>query len=92
MKAADIMTTRVVTVAPDASVQEIARVLLDNAISAVPVVDADGGLRGIVSEGDLIRRVETDTETPPPGGPICSPCRPSSRSGSSSRTAAGPRT
>ena len=62
MKAADIMTPRVISVTPDVSVAEIARLLLDNRISAVPVVDRDGRLVGVVSEGDLMRRAETGTE------------------------------
>lgn len=63
MQAADIMTPDVITVRPDTTVREIAERLLANRISAVPVVDAEGKLRGIVSEGDLIRRAETDTDT-----------------------------
>jgi len=62
MKAADVMTTRVITVAADQPVNEIARLLLDHRISAVPVVDADGRLLGIVSEGDLMRREDAGTE------------------------------
>ena len=58
MLARDVMTKQVVTVPPDASVPEIARLLLDRHISAVPVVDADDRVLGIVSEGDLIRRPE----------------------------------
>lgn len=58
MLASDVMTKQVVTVPPDAPVPEIARLLLDRHISAVPVVDADGRVLGIVSEGDLIRRPE----------------------------------
>jgi CBS-domain-containing membrane protein len=58
MLARDVMTKPVVTVRPDASVPEIARLLLDRHISAVPVVDGDGRVLGIVSEGDLIRRPE----------------------------------
>lgn len=58
MLAKDVMTKQVVTVPPDASVPEIARLLLDRHISAVPVVDADDRVLGIVSEGDLIRRPE----------------------------------
>jgi CBS domain-containing protein len=61
MKAKDVMTTRVVSVAPDVTVKEIASTLLSHRISAVPVVDPDGRLVGIVSEGDLIRRPETGT-------------------------------
>ncbi len=63
MNAADVMITKVITVSPDTSVATIAETLLANRISAVPVVDEkSGALLGIVSEGDLIHRVETDTE------------------------------
>jgi CBS domain-containing protein len=58
MLAKDVMTRQVVTVPPDASVPEIAKLLLERRISAVPVVAADGRVLGIVSEGDLIRRPE----------------------------------
>jgi CBS domain-containing protein len=53
MQAQDVMTTRVVAVAPDTPVTEIAKLLLDRQISAVPVVSDDRRLLGIVSEGDL---------------------------------------
>ncbi len=62
MQAKDVMTTDVVTVAPDTEVSDIARLLLERHISALPVVDGDGGVVGIVSEGDLLHRRETDTE------------------------------
>ena len=62
MNAADIMVSNVITVRPDTTVREIAEILLANRISAVPVVDEKGALVGIVSEGDLIHRVETGTE------------------------------
>jgi CBS domain-containing protein len=61
MRAKDIMTTRVVTVRPDTPVKEIATTLLMQRISAVPVVDAHERLVGIVSEGDLLHRVEIGT-------------------------------
>ncbi|MFZ2100032.1 MAG: CBS domain-containing protein [Oricola sp.] len=61
MQAKDIMTTTVVTVRPDASIAEIAHLLLERRISAVPVVDSAGRLLGIVSEGDLMRRPESGT-------------------------------
>ncbi|NIC07452.1 CBS domain-containing protein [Billgrantia bachuensis] len=60
MQAADVMTAKVITVSPDADVREIARLLLENNISAVPVVDDGDKVLGIVSEGDLMRRVEND--------------------------------
>ena len=62
MNAADVMVSNVVTVGPDASVQDVAGILLRNHISAVPVVGADGKVLGIVSEGDLMHRAETGTE------------------------------
>src|SRR5688572_6167977 len=61
MKASDVMVSAVVTVAPHASVREVAELLLRNRISAVPVVDAENKLVGIVSESDLINRVESQT-------------------------------
>jgi CBS domain-containing protein len=53
MQAQDVMTTKVVAVAPDTPVTEIAKLLLERQISAVPVVADDRQLVGIVSEGDL---------------------------------------
>ena len=61
MKATDVMTTNVVTVGPETSVQQVAHILLARHISAVPVVSQNGELLGIVSEGDLMRRTETAT-------------------------------
>jgi CBS domain-containing protein len=55
MYARDVMHEPVVTVHPDTTTREIARLLLDKSISAVPVVDNNGAAIGIVSEGDLIR-------------------------------------
>ena len=62
MQARHIMTVPVVTVAPDTTVPEIARILIDKRISAVPVTDTHGRMLGIVSEGDLLRRPEIGTE------------------------------
>lgn len=61
MNARDIMTSPVVSIGPDATVREIAALLLDMRISAVPVLDA-GRLVGIVSEADLLHRHELGTE------------------------------
>jgi len=52
--ARDIMATDVITVGPEATLHEIAQVLVDNHISGVPVVDAENNVIGIVSERDLI--------------------------------------
>ena len=64
MFAKDIMTTNVITVGPDEPVADIARLLIERGISAVPVVGVDGTLHGIVSEGDLVHRVLGDHELP----------------------------
>jgi CBS domain-containing protein len=62
MKAADVMVTNVITVHMNTPVAKIAEVLLANRISAVPVVNDKDTIVGIVSEGDLIHRVEAGTE------------------------------
>jgi CBS domain-containing protein len=62
MRAMDVMTTNVITVDPDTSVQALATLLSERGISGVPVVGKDGRLVGIVSEGDLLHRAETGTE------------------------------
>ena len=62
MKARDVMVKNVITVGPDALVQDIARLLLERHVSAVPVVGKDGALIGIISENDLMRRPESDTQ------------------------------
>ncbi len=55
LTAADIMTSPVVTVTPATSLQEIARVLTEKRITAVPVCNAGHVLVGIVSEADVLR-------------------------------------
>ena len=67
MKAADIMVKDVVSVRPEASVREVASLMLERRISGVPVVDSERRVLGIVSEGDLIRRPEIGTYTSPTG-------------------------
>ena len=65
MKAKDVMTARVLTASPETTVRDIADLLLRHRISAVPVVDGEDRLLGIVSEGDLIHRAETGTDRRP---------------------------
>jgi CBS domain-containing protein len=57
-----IMTSPPITVPASCSVAEAAKRMLDNKISGLPVVDANGALVGIVSEGDFLRRSELNTE------------------------------
>jgi CBS domain-containing protein len=61
MIASDIMTRRVYTITPQASVQEVAQLLNRERISGVPVIDdSDGQLIGMVTEADIIRHLESD--------------------------------
>jgi CBS domain-containing protein len=62
MKARDVMTTQVVTVRPETPAGKIALLLLKKGISAVPVVADDGAPLGMVSEGDLMPRNESERE------------------------------
>ncbi|MGE5271843.1 MAG: CBS domain-containing protein [Thiohalocapsa sp.] len=62
MRAMDIMTTHVITAGSQMSVRELAALLSEHGISGAPVVDTNGNLVGIVSEGDLLHRAETGTE------------------------------
>jgi len=62
MKASDVMSTQVITIAPEATVTEAIDRMLANRISGLPVVNAAGTLVGIVTEGDFLRRAETGTE------------------------------
>ena len=50
----DIMVRKVITIQKDDSVEELSELLVKNKISGVPVVDSDGKLVGIATEGDLI--------------------------------------
>jgi CBS domain-containing protein len=62
MKAKDVMVYPVITVKPYTLVGELAQLLLDKHVSAVPVVGDDDQLVGMVSEGDLLHRAEIATE------------------------------
>ena len=62
MKAREIMTMEVLSVSPDASIVDAVRLMLQNRISGLPVVDREGMLVGVVTEGDFLRRAETGTQ------------------------------
>jgi CBS domain-containing protein len=62
MQARDIMTLNVISVRPDATLDEATKIMLDRRISGLPVVDDSGRLVGMVTEGDLLRRGELGTE------------------------------
>jgi CBS domain-containing protein len=58
----DIMTRSVISVGPDESIMKAARLMLQNRISGLPVIDLNGELIGIVTEGDFLRRGELGTQ------------------------------
>jgi len=61
--ARDIMTTPAITVTPDVTVKDLVALFRDNRIGGAPVVDADGMLVGIVTEGDLMA-MDADVQMP----------------------------
>lgn len=56
MKVRDVMTQDVATVGPDASLKEVASILVERRISGLPVVDRAGSVLGVVSEGDIVQK------------------------------------
>lgn len=62
MRAHQIMTRSVITIAPEATILEAANTMLQHHVSGLPVLDSAGKLVGIVSEGDFIRRREIATQ------------------------------
>ncbi|MBW1991763.1 MAG: CBS domain-containing protein [Deltaproteobacteria bacterium] len=64
LQAREIMTREVITVSPEASVEDLARLLETHRISGVPVVEENGRLVGVVTQSDLIQR-SRDLELPP---------------------------
>lgn len=62
MKVSDVMTRGAITVAADSTIEAAARLMLSHRISGLPVVDSAGAVVGVVTEGDLLRRIEMGTE------------------------------
>ncbi len=60
MIASDIMTRKVATIRAEASAQEAAQLLDEKRISGAPVVDADSKIIGIITEADIISKVNRD--------------------------------
>ena len=61
MNASDIMTTPALTLPQHASLADAIRLMLGRHVSGIPVVDGDERLLGILTEGDLLRRIEVGT-------------------------------
>ena len=62
MIVADVMTRNVISVSPDATIEHAAKLMLERGISGLFVVDHDGRLAGVITEGDLLRRDELGTQ------------------------------
>lgn len=62
MIVADVMTRNCITIAPDATVEEAVNVMLTRHISGLFVVNKEGDLTGVITEGDLLRRDELGTQ------------------------------
>lgn len=62
MRAEEVMTPNPITIGPDRPVAEAVRLMLDMRISGLPVVDREGHIVGVITEGDLLRRAELGTE------------------------------
>ena len=62
MQVRDVMTRNVISVAANETILKAAQLMLQNRISGLPVVDAQGKLVGIVTEGDFLRRGEIGTQ------------------------------
>jgi CBS domain-containing protein len=54
LKVKDIMTRNVITVSPETEILQAAKILLENHINGLPVLDADGNLVGILCQSDLV--------------------------------------
>ncbi len=54
MNVRDVMTRDVLTVSPSTPLKDVARLLVERRVSGVPVVDEDGSVLGVVSEGDIL--------------------------------------
>ncbi len=67
MLVADIMSRSVVAISPDAPIAQAIRLMIDHRVSGLPVIDTEGRAVGMLTEGDLLRRVETGTEGEAPG-------------------------
>ena len=69
MKVRELMTTRVLTIGPEAPIKDVAKILVENGISGLPVCDIEGHVLGVISEGDILYKEHDPTEGER-GGPL----------------------
>jgi CBS domain-containing protein len=69
MRVRELMTEQVLTIGPEAPIKDVARILVENGISGLPVCDIEGHVLGVVSEGDILYK-EHDPRDSHAGGPL----------------------
>ena len=69
MKVSELMTEKVLTIGPEAPIKDVAKVLVANGISGLPVCDIEGDVLGVISEGDILYK-EHDPADGHIGGPL----------------------
>ncbi|MGZ8782511.1 MAG: CBS domain-containing protein [Gaiellaceae bacterium] len=69
MRIKELMTEKVLTIGPEAPIRDVARILVDNGISGLPVCDIEGSVLGVISEGDILYK-EFDPREGRKGGPL----------------------
>jgi CBS domain-containing protein len=69
MRIQELMTERVLTIGPEAPIKDVAKILIENGISGLPVCDIEGDVLGVISEGDILFKEHDPTEGRH-GGPL----------------------
>ena len=69
MRVSELMTEKVLTIGPEAPIKDVAKILVANGISGLPVCDIEGRVLGVVSEGDILYK-EHDPREGRIGGPL----------------------
>ena len=69
MRVSELMTEKVLTIGPEAPIKDVAKVLVANGISGLPVCDIEGRVLGVISEGDILYK-EHDPKEGHIGGPL----------------------
>lgn len=62
MRVRELMTEKVLTIGPEAPIKDVAKILVANGISGLPVCDIEGGVLGVVSKGDILYKEHDPTE------------------------------
>ena len=69
MRVRELMTEKVLTIGPEAPIKDVAKILVENRISGLPVCDISGRVLGVISEGDILYK-EHDPREGSVGGPL----------------------